>query len=266
MIRNIVHLIRLYFFQAWFSYRSLFAWSTPFSYMTSKFGFPFFSMLMFVFIGKFVGFNDPAYIVIGNILLMPSINGLYGISMTIGNERQFGAMSYLLGSPAPRAPLFLGRAFFHIIDGFITVLIALPIAILFFDLGFSGINLFLLACCLILLSITTTGLGFIMGTISLRSRDGWMFTNTLGQLLFILIGVNFPVEKLPVALQQISDYLPMTRGIMAARLVLDGANWAAVSDLFLGEIIVGLVYILFGYTLFRIIERASMDTGSLDSI
>lgn len=266
MIRNIVHLVRLYFFQAWFSYRSLFAWSTPFSYMTSKFGFPFFSMLMFVFIGKFVGFNDPAYIVIGNILLMPSINGLYGISMTIGNERQFGAMSYLLGSPAPRAPLFLGRAFFHIIDGFITVLIALPIAILFFDLGFSGINLFLLACCLILLSITTTGLGFIMGTISLRSRDGWMFTNTLGQLLFILIGVNFPVEKLPVALQQISDYLPMTRGIMAARLVLDGANWAAVSDLFLGEIIVGLVYILFGYTLFRIIERASMDTGSLDSI
>lgn len=266
MIRNFVHLVRLYFFQAWFSYRSLFAWSTPFSYMTSKFGFPFFSMLMFVFIGKFVGFNDPAYIVIGNILLMPSINGLYGISMTIGNERQFGAMSYLLGSPAPRAPLFLGRAFFHIIDGFITVLIALPIAILFFDLGFSGINLFLMACCLILLSVTTTGLGFIMGTISLRSRDGWMFTNTLGQLLFILIGVNFPVDKLPVVLQQVSNYLPMTRGIMAARLVLDGANWAAVSDLLLGEILIGAVYILFGYTLFRLIERASMDTGSLDSI
>jgi len=151
--------------------------------------FPVFSMLMFVFIGKFVGFNDPAYIVIGNILLMPSINGLYGISMTIGNERQFGAMSYLLGSPAPRAPLFLGRAFFHIIDGFITVLIALPIAILFFDLGFSEINLLLLACCLILLSITTTGLGFIMGTISLRSRDGWMFTNTLGQLLSFSSGL-----------------------------------------------------------------------------
>jgi ABC-2 type transport system permease protein len=266
MIRNFVHLIRLYFIQAWFSYRSLFAWSTPFSYMTSKFGFPFFSMLMFVFIGKFVGFNDPAYIVIGNILLMPSINGLYGISMTIGNERQFGAMSYLLGSPAPRAPLFLGRAFFHIIDGFITVLIALPIAILFFDLGFSEINLLLLACCLILLSITTTGLGFIMGTISLRSRDGWMFTNTLGQLLFILIGVNFPVEKLPGALQQVSDYLPMTRGIKAARLILDGANWQVVSDLLLGEILVGAVYILFGYSLFRIIERASMSSGSLDSI
>lgn len=266
MIRNIVRIFRLYFFQAWFSYRSLFAWSTPFSYITSKFGFPFFSMLFFVFIGKFVGFDDPAYIVIGNILLMPTINGLYGISMTIGNERQFGAMSYLLGSPAPRAPLFLGRAFFHIIDGFITVAVALPIAILFFDLGFKQINLLLLALCLIILTVTTTGLGFIMGTISLRSQDGWMFTNTLGQLLFILIGVNFPVENLPAFLQPVSNYLPMTRGIMAARMVLQGAGWDAVSGLLAGEILVGLVYVLIGYTLFRIEERASLSTSSLDSI
>ena len=266
MIRNIVRIVRLYFFQAWFSYRSLFAWSTPFSYITSKFGFPFFSMQFFVFIGKFVGFDDPAYIVIGNILLMPTINGLYGISMTIGNERQFGAMSYLLGSPAPRAPLFLGRAFFHIIDGFITVAVALPIAILFFDLGFKQINLLLLALCLIILTVTTTGLGFIMGTISLRSQDGWMFTNTLGQLLFILIGVNFPVENLPAFLQPVSNYLPMTRGIMAARMVLQGAGWDAVSGLLAGEILVGLVYVLIGYTLFRIEERASLSTSSLDSI
>lgn len=266
MINRAAHLVRLYFFQAWFSYRSLFAWSTPFSYMTSKFGFPFFSMLLFVFMGKFVGFLDPMFIVIGNILMMPTTNGLYGISMTIGNERQFGAMSYLLGSPAPRAPLFLGRAFFHILDGFITVLVALPIAMLIFKINFAGINFLLLAVCLILLSITTTGLGFIMGTVSLLSRDGWMFTNTLGQLLYILIGVNIPVERLPGFLQPLSGYLPMTRGIMATRLALSGAGWSEVIGLLAGELLVALVYILIGYTLFRLVERASMSTGSLDSI
>lgn len=266
MINRMVHLFRLYFFQAWFSYRSLFAWSTPFSYLTSKFGFPFFAMLMFVFMGKFVGFLDPMFIVIGNILMMPTTNGLYGISMTIGNERQFGAMSYLLGSPAPRAPLFLGRAFFHILDGFITVMVALPIAMLIFNINFSGINLLLLVCCMILLAITTTGLGFIMGTISLLSRDGWMYTNTLGQLLYILIGVNIPIENLPGILQPISGYLPMTRGILATRMVLNGAGWLDVSRLLAGEILIALAYIVFGYTLFRLVERASMATGSLDSI
>lgn len=266
MIKRLAHLFRLYFYQAWFSYRSLFAWSTPFSYFTSKFGFPFFSMLIFVFMGKFVGFLDPMFIVIGNILMMPTTNGLYGISTTVGNERQFGAMSYLLGSPAPRAPLFLGRAFFHILDGFITLLVALPIAMLIFDIDFAGINLFLLACCLILLSITTSGLGFIMGTVSLLSRDGWMLTNTLGQLLYVLIGVNIPISNLPAFLQPLSGYLPMTRGIMATRLALSGAGWREVGTLLAGEILVALVYIIFGYTLFRFVERASMSTGSLDSI
>jgi ABC-2 type transport system permease protein len=266
MSRHIVRLVRLYLFQAWFSYKSLFAWSTPFSYLTSKFGFPFFSMIFFVFIGKFVGIVDPSFIVIGNVLLMPSINGIYGISMTVGNERQFGAMSYLLGSPAPRAPLFLGRSLFHILDGFLTVSIALPIALLIFNLSLRGVNLLLLVCCLLLLSITTTGIGFIMGTISLISRDGWMFTNTFGQLLFILIGVNFPVDQLPAFLQPVSSALPLTRGILAARAVLDGAGWADVAWLLSGEILVGLAYIVFGYVIFHLVERASMSTGSLDSI
>ncbi len=106
MMKSLVRIVRLYLFQAWYSYRSLFAWSTPFSYMTSKFGYPLFSMMMFVFIGKFVGFTDPSYIVLGNILLMPITNGLYGISMTIGNERQFGALSYLLAALLHGAPLF----------------------------------------------------------------------------------------------------------------------------------------------------------------
>lgn len=266
MIQRIGYFIRLYFYQAWFSYKSLFAWSTPFSYMTSKFGFPFFSMLFFVYMGKFVGFADPMFIVIGNILMMPVTNGLYGISMTIGNERQFGAMSYLLGSPAPRAPLFLGRAFFHILDGFLTVMIALPIAMVFFNINFSGINPIILIGCLALLAFSTTGLGFIMGTVSLLSRDGWMFTTTLGQLLYILIGVNIPIDKLPAFLQPFSAFLPMARGIMATRLALNGAGWGEISGLIAGELLLALLYILCGYTLFRLVEKASMSTGSLDSI
>lgn len=266
MMQKAAHIFRLYFYQAWYSYRSLFAWSTPFSYITSKFGFPFFSMLMFVFMAKFAGLNDPAYIIIGNILLMPATNGIYGISMTVGNERQFGAMSYLLGSPAPRAPLFLGRAFFHILDGLVSVIIALPIALLIFKVNISQVHVFLLLCCLVILTITTTGLGFIMGSISLLSRDGWMFTNVIGQLLFILIGVNFAVSQLPRFLQPVSNFLPMTRVILATRQVLEGVGWSQISELLVGEILVGLVYILFGYTLFRIIERANMSTGSLDSI
>jgi ABC-2 type transport system permease protein len=266
MRRSIVRYIRMYFIQAWFAWRSLFAWSTPFNFFVSKFGFTFFSMIMFVFMGKYVGLTDPIYIVIGNILLMPAGTCLSGISMTVGNERQFGAMSYLLGSPAPRAPIFLGRAFFHILDAFITVVIGLLVAILIFHLNMAGMNLLLVLLCVIITSFTTTGMGFIMGSLSLVNRDGWMITSTLSLSLYILAGANFPVSSLPEWIQPVSYALPMTRGVLAARKVLDGAGWGEVSGLLAGEIAIGVVYIAIGYWMFRVLERKSLVSGVLDNV
>jgi ABC-2 type transport system permease protein len=266
MIRSLVRSLRLYFVQARYSYLALFAWSVPFNYFASKFGFPFFTMLLFVFMGKFVGLKDPIYIVIGNILLMPAANGISGVSMTVGNERQFGALSYLLGSPAPRAPLFLGRALFHILDGFVTVAVALPVAILIFHLDLARINLPLALLCVLLIAFTTSGVGFVLGSITLVSRDGWMITSTLAVGLYLLVGVNFPVGLLPPFLRLIAFGLPMTRGLMAARLALVGAGWSAVAHLVYGELLVGIIYTALGYGLFRLLERRSMVNGTLDNL
>ena len=257
---------RLYFIQAWHAYRSLFAWSTPFNYFVSKFGFSFFSMIMFVFLGKFVGLNDPIYIVIGNILLIPSSNCLSGISMTVGNERQFGAMSYLLGSPAPRAPIFLGRGLFHILDSFITVAISLLAAIWLFHFSLANMNFLLVLLCVFITAFTTSGMGYIMGSLSLVNRDGWMITTTLSLSLFILVGANFPVSSLPEWIQPLSYALPMTRGILAARQALAGASWGEVSGLLAGEIAIGVVYIAIGYWMFRLLERKSIVNGVLDNV
>jgi ABC-2 type transport system permease protein len=266
MIRRLRRYLRLYVLEAWFSYRALFAWSTPFAYLTTKLGFPFFTMLFFIFMGKFVGISDPLYIVIGNILLLPAMNGLSGVSMTIGGERQFGTLSYLLGSPAPRGPIFLGRALFHILDGIFTVSIALPLAMLLFHLDLTRVNFALLLFCVILIAITSSGMGFILGSLSLVNRDGWMITSTLTIALYILIGVNFPVDLLPGGLKLVSYCLPMTRGIMAARQALAGATWASVALLIYGEVLVGVLYTLVGYALFLFIEKRSMALGSLDAL
>ncbi len=103
------------------------------------------------------------------------------------------------------------------------------------------------------------------GTISLRSQDGWMFIQYPGTVTLFVDRVNFPIQQLPAFLQPVSTFLPMSRGIQAARMVVNGAGWSNVAGLLGGEVLVGLAYILIGYTLFRIVERASMSTGSLDS-
>jgi ABC-2 type transport system permease protein len=151
------------------------------------------------------------------------------------------------------------------VDGAITVLFALPIALLVFQLDLSQTNIGFLTLCVILISITATGLGYIMGVVTLLSRDGWMITSTLSLAFYVLIGVNFPIDLLPPALKSISLALPMTRGIQAARLALGGAPFSEFSSLIAGEVLVGLIYIIFGYALFRVVERLSCKSGMLDN-
>ena len=263
---NPVRAFRLYFYEAWFSYRALFDWQRLGPYLSVKIFFPLFTMLLFVFMGRFAGVNSSFYIVIGNILLLPAINGVNGVSLTIGNERIFGTLPYLIGSPAPRLPLFLGRTLFHILDGMSTVILALPLAMLFFKVDLTHSNLPLTLFCVLLVSLTSSGLGMIMGSISLLTSEGWVITATISAALYILCGVNFPPDILPRTLQFISYGLPLTRGIMAARLALSGALWPTVMPLIFGELLVGLIYGIIGYALFLVIERLSLNGGQLDHV
>lgn len=266
MIDNLVHIIRIYFAEAWLAYQGRFAITSPFGYIAGKLGFPFFLMLFFIFMGKYVGFSDPLYIVIGNILLIPASSGMGGITLAIGDERQWGTLSYVLGSPAPRSPVFMGRAFYYIVDGFITALLGFIIAAGIFSLDLSNINIFLLMICSLLIAVTSSGLGFLFGSISLVTRDGWMILSTFLSFLYILVGVNFPVASLPLMLQKLSWGLPLTRGIMAARLVMEGEGWSAISSLVAGEALVGLIYIFIGYFFFMFLEKRSMQSGTLDAM
>jgi ABC-2 type transport system permease protein len=266
MMRRISHWLRVLWTEAVLSYHGRFAITSPFGYFAGKLGFPLFLMLFFIYMGKFVGFADPAFIMIGNMLLIPASSGMGGVTLAVSDERGWGTLSYILGSPAPRVPVFLGRAVFYILDGFVTSLLGLLITAAIFKLNLGEVNFLLLGFCSLLIAVTSCGLGFLFGSISLVSRDGWVILNTFLSFLYILAGVNIPVASLPVILQKLAYGIPLTRGIMAARLVMDGGAWDAIVRLVGGEALVGGIYILAGYVLFRIIEKRSFISGTLDAV
>ncbi len=116
------------------------------------------------------------------------------------------------------------------------------------------------------MAFSCTGIGFVFGSLSLVVRDGWMITSTFVSALYILSGVNFPVESLPSVLQPVAYALPLTRGVQAARLALQGAEPGAIASLLVGEVLVGAAYLVIGYVVFRMIERRSMSSGTLDAV
>jgi uncharacterized membrane protein YedE/YeeE len=58
--------------------------------------------------------------------------------------------------------------------------------------------------------------------------------------------------------------LPLTRGIIAAREIVDGAGLMDVAPLLLGELAVGLAYFIIGYILFAVFEVVAKRRGTLE--
>jgi ABC-2 type transport system permease protein len=186
--------------------------------------------------------------------------------MTINGERDFRTLPYLIASPASRAPLFLGRSLVHIIDGLLSTIMALILGTIFFHVDLTHSNLPLTALCILLLSITSCGLGLILGSLTLRTREAWTITSMVVIALYIFSGVNFPVDVLPNSLQAVSYALPLTRGIQAARLAMDGGTWSAISSLFFGELLVGMIYAGIGYLMFTWFEKLSLVDGQIETV
>lgn len=266
MINTFAINMRLFWQGAILSYVALFHWLQPTTYMASKIFLPLAQILFFTLLG--VSANNgrsSSYFAIGNALQVVAISGIYGVTMSIGGDRNAGTLAYLFATPANRMFMFLGRAFIHIIDGMLGVAIGLLWGVILLGIDFSRTNLLALILTILVTTISTSGLGLLLGCISLVSLSVMFINNTVYFLLLLFSGANVPIETLPGWMQFISSILPLSRGIAAARALVDGATFNSVLPLIAGELLVGIVYITIGYVCFRIFEYQGKRRGTIEA-
>ncbi|MFI5282303.1 MAG: ABC transporter permease [Candidatus Dormibacterales bacterium] len=246
----------------WLQYIALFQWATVTGYLAYKVLLPVGQILFFVEFGVFAtGRQNALYFALGNALQLTANAGIYGVIATVANERQYGTLPILLASPANRLVTFLSRSIVNVIDGLLTVVVALALVVVIFGLDLQRANVPLLGFCVLVISVTTAGMGLLFGSIGLVMRDSIVVANVVYYLFLILCGINFPVSRLPGVVQVISYGLPLTRGVEAARQAAAGASLEHVGGLLAGELAVGAVYALAGYVLFRFFENYSRRGG-----
>lgn len=249
------------------SYLGLFSWLRPSSYLASKIVMPLSQILLFTFLGSFAhGSSSASFYIIGNAIQMTAVSGIYGVTMSIANDRWFGTLPYLFGTPANRLVMFFGRAFMHVIDGIIGVVIGFLWGWAVLGLNLSQANLPVLGLTVLITTVSTSGLGLLMGCVGLITRNVMFVNNAAYFALLILSGANIPNGSLPVVLRWIADFLPLTHGIRAARALIDGAAIASVYPLLLLELAVGVGYMILGYLLFSRIERRAKRQGTLETV
>jgi ABC-2 type transport system permease protein len=257
----------LFFESARLSYIALFRWLSPPTYIASKILMPLNQLIFFTLLGIYATSRDnSSFYVIGNAMQITAVNGIFGVTMTIGDDRFSGTLPYLFGVPSNRLLMYLGRAVFHILDGATGVVISLILGTLLFGIDLSHANPFLLLLAIAVTTVSTAGLGLALGSLSLVTVNAIFFGNLIYFLLLAFCGVNIPLENMPEWVQVISNFLPITHGLEAAREIVKGSGFGEVSSLLAWELVIGMAYILLGYSFFRWIEFQARRRGTLDTM
>ncbi len=266
-MQTVIVNLRLFWQSTLLSYIALFHWLRPMTYLASKIVMPLAQVLFFTLLGTFATGPDTAnFYIIGNAMQIAAVSGIYGVTMSIGGDRWNGTLPYLFGTPANRLVLFVGRAFLHIIDGMLGVVIAFLWGVVLLGLDLSNTNLLALALTILITTFSTSGLGLLMGCLSLITLNVMFINNTVYFALLLFSGANIPVQILPETLRAVSFVLPLSRGITAARRLIIGAEFREVAPLLAGEFIVGTAYVVLGFFLFRWFEIQAKRRGSLETV
>jgi ABC-2 type transport system permease protein len=247
------------------SYRALFNWISPLLYTTTMLGSPLFQVLFFTYLGRFAGSEDDLFFVVGNAVQVSAMAGIYGMTMGIANERQFGTLSALLATPASRLAVFSGRALPFVVNGFVVSAFGFVVGWLFLDFDPAAGSVGQLAPVVAVTTTSCVGLGMLIGSIGLRARDVFFGANLVYFLMLLVCGVNVANDDLPGWLGAIGRCLPLTHGIEAAREVARGRPLTDVSGLVATEALIGLAYASAGFVLFRVFEREGRRRASLDT-
>ena len=264
-MKRFINGFRLFWQGAILGYVALFHWLRPVQYAASKIVMPLAQMFFFVYLGTFAtGADNASFYVIGNALQIAAVSGIYGVTMSIGGERNEGTLPYLFGTPANRMLIFLGRAFMNIMDGALGVVIAFIWGVLLMGLDLSNTNIPALALVILITTVSTCGLGLLMGCLALITVNVMFVNNFVYFAWLIFSGANIPLNEMPAWLQVVSNVLPLTRGITAARELVAGSTLAQVAPLLWGELAVGLVYFALGYFLFKAFEVVAKRRGTLE--
>jgi ABC-2 type transport system permease protein len=255
--------LRIFFIGGLTAYRGLINWLSPWIFIPSLIVTPLFQILLFVYIGRSAGVESDEFYVIGNAVQYASIPCLFAMTHAIAGERQQQTLSYILVSPAGRLPLFLGRALPVIVNAMFVSAFSLLVAGLLLRVDIPPSASGPIAVVIFVSAFSCTGLGLVCAAVGLRVRETAVLNNVIFGLLLVFTGANVAIAELPGWMQAISERVPLTHGIEAARRVADGAALSDVGGLLATETLIGVVYTAAGYLLLRLMEQESRKRASL---
>lgn len=256
--------VRRFLENALISFRALFRWFTPSSYIATKIITPIEEMLVFGLLALYVGGETTVeYMVIGNCVVQVCLGGLAAAN-TVAEERGLGTLPLLLASPVNRFVNYLQRGAVHILDSLVSVIVAFLVAGLIFGIDFGLTDWASVVAAILVATLSTICLGLMLGALALAYSNFFLVLNLLWLMILLVTGVNVPVSALPDWISWLSQALPFTRSLQAARDAINGAPLAELIGPLVAELLLASAYLAVGYGFLLLLERLSKRRGTYE--
>ncbi|EFL13344.1 ABC transporter permease [Streptomyces sp. C] len=238
------------------SYRALFTWLNPLGYLSSRIVRPIGTAIAFISLSTHYG-AAAGRMLIACSLLAGAGAVVYGMALSIGNERSFGTLGIWLASPQNKLASACQRALPHIVDGIVGGLCTYLVCCLLYTTLPMGVAEFsgLLAVGV----LTTAGFGLSLSALALVVEDLFVGPNTAELILMILSGTLVPQDRLPGFLVPVSQAMPLSHVMSAVERSLAGRAYGAALP---AELLVGAVWFAVGVLFLHLaVRRASARTA-----
>jgi ABC-2 type transport system permease protein len=184
---------------------------------------------------------------------------------SVAGERRSQTLSSVLASPASRLALFLGRALPSIVTGTLVAAVAFTVGALVLGVELQPSELWRIGVAVVVTSFACTSLGLCLGALGLKGRNVSLFADMIAGSMLIVSGANVPLDQLPGWIQAVSEVIPITHGIEAARELAAGASLADVAGLLATELAIGAVLLCLGLALLRVFEWEGRRSATLET-
>jgi len=146
--------------------------------------------------------------------------GLYSLSNQISEAQVEGTLEALLVTPTSANMILFGNSLWSFVDSFLESVLYLGIAIVIIGLEISIVKIALVLLILALTFLCFLSLGMISAAFIMAFKRGNPINLIFGTSSYFLGGLVFPIEVLPVPLQKVSFFLPITHASTAVREIL----------------------------------------------
>lgn len=179
-------------------------------------------------------------------MMVPYFEATYGYYTKLTHQKLYTSM---LMSPLGPNEILWGELLWASTKGFMSV-IGVAVVARFFD-AYTTFMIFPAFLILFLVAFCFASFGMLFTTLA-RNYDSFIYgTSGIIIPMSLFSGTYFPLEKLPIALQVVAYFFPLTHGLAAVRLVMAEQWTAALASHILILSLFSLLFLTLAYRRFR---------------